>query len=208
MTQRPNPFVQVEAPAPEDGPELPDLIMGARTVELGPQSPETLDVPATGLPAWPRTNVSDHRAVTVFGLHGGAGASTVAALFDGVAVDAGTGWPVASGWVRPLPTLDVLAVARTHYAGLEAAESFTQQWAAGELPESRLLGLVLVDDGPNLSKAQVSTVRRLLKKVPKGAHLPWIDQWRHAPVDPTQLPSRVKKIVKVITNATRNGEKK
>ena len=162
----------------------------------GPQSPDevTVELHADTTP-WPQTTVTDFRPVTVFGLHGGAGTTTVVSLFGEDALDAGIGWPVAGGWTRPLPTLHVLAVARTHYAGLAAAEAFTQQWAADQLPASRLLGLVLVDDGPSLTDGQKKAVKRLLRKVPRGAHLPWIETWRHLPPDPDRLPRRLTKII-------------
>ncbi|MFC7403433.1 DUF6668 family protein [Citricoccus sp. GCM10030269] len=133
--------------------------------------------------------------MTVFGLHGGAGTTTVSSLFGSDALDAGTGWPVAGGWTRPLPTLDVLAVARTHYAGLVAAEDFTNQWGAGLLADSRLLGLVLVDDGPTLTDGQKKTIKRLLRKVPRGVRLPWVESWRHLPPDPDRLPRRLSKTI-------------
>lgn len=162
----------------------------------GPQSPDEVAVePQTHSAPWPQTTVTDFRAVTVFGLHGGAGTTTVASLFGEGALDAGTGWPVAGGWTRPLPTLHVLAVARTHYAGLAAAEAFTHQWATGRLPASTLLGLVLVDDGPTLTDGQKKAVKRLARKVPRGAHLPWIETWRHLPPDPERLPRRLTKII-------------
>ena len=195
MAQRGNPFLVV----PENSSQsLSDDNGGLDTAALyyGPTSPEEITVAADPVAApWPQTTVTDFRQVTVFGLHGGAGATTVASLFGDDAVDAGTGWPVAGGWTRPLPTLHVLAVARTHYAGLAAAEVFTHQWAAGLLPSSTLLGLVLVDDGPTLTEGQKKAVKRLLRKVPRGAHLPWNEAWRHLPPDPDRLPRRLTKII-------------
>lgn len=195
MAQRGNPLVI----APGDSSQsLSENDGGLDTAALyyGPTSPEEITVAADPEAApWPQTTVTDFRQVTVFGLHGGAGATTVASLFGDDAVDAGNGWPVAGGWTRPLPTLQVLAVARTHYAGLAAAEAFTHQWAAGQLPSSTLLGLVLVDDGPTLTDGQKKAVKRLLRKVPRGAHLPWMEAWRHLPPDHGRLPRRLTKII-------------
>lgn len=201
MAQRSNPFVAVQPrPAEDAGPELVDEILGERLLERGPSSPEVLSVDSSQLEAteWPRTSITQHLPLTVFGLHGGAGTSTLAHLLGDQALDAGQGWPIASGWTRPLPTLDVLAVARTHHTGLAAAEQFTQLWASGGLPESRLVGLVLVDDGPNLTDGQKRAVKRLLKKTPLGAHLPWMEQWRHSFPDPARLPGRLKRLLKAI----------
>nr|WP_147640492.1 DUF6668 family protein [Nesterenkonia massiliensis] len=87
-------------------------------------------------------------------------------------------------------------MARTHYAGLEAADAFLRQWAAGELQESRLLGLVLVDDAPRLLNSQAQEAKRLLKLSPRGTHIPWNEQWRVEPPDTDALPRRLKKIVR------------
>lgn len=196
MAQRGNPFIVASESPGQEVPDIADDLLGEDIVYRGPQSPDEVTVePQTDSEPWPQTTVTDFRQVTVCGLHGGAGASTVASLFGDNAVDAGTGWPVAGGWTRPLPTLRVLAVARTHYAGLAAAEAFTHQWAAGLLPSSTLLGLVLVDDGPTLTDGQKKAVKRLLRKVPRGAHLPWIEAWRHLPPDPERLPRRLAKIM-------------
>lgn len=196
MAQRGNPFVVASEKPSQSSPDIADDLLGDDVVYRGPQSPAEVTVeerPDTA--PWPQTTVTDFRPMTVFGLHGGAGASTVASLFGDDALDAGTGWPVAGGWTRPLPTLHVLAVARTHYVGLAAAEAFTHQWASGQLPSSTLLGLVLIDDGPNLTDGQRKAVKRLARMVPRGVHLPWIEAWRHLPPDPERLPRRLSKIV-------------
>ena len=129
--------VQEESPEP---PDITDQLLGEAVALTGPQQPLLVDSLPDDVAAWPRVEVTDHRLITVTGLHGGAGASTVAQLFGEDAVDAGQGWPVAAGWARPLPALNVVVVARTHSTGLQAAEQFAGQWAAGELSESRLLG--------------------------------------------------------------------
>ncbi|QCU79614.1 hypothetical protein E7744_14945 (plasmid) [Citricoccus sp. SGAir0253] len=197
MAQRGNPFVVAPETRPRPAADTLEDLLDHDVIQHGPASPAHVTV---ALPedttGWPQTIVTDFRAVTVFGLHGGAGTSTLASLFGEDALDAGTGWPVPGGWTRPLPTLDVLAVARTHHAGLAAAEAFTNQWGAGHLPSSsRLLGLVLVDDGPVLTDGQKKAVKRLARKVPRGAHLPWMEAWRHLQPDPDRLPRRITKII-------------
>lgn len=182
--------------------------MGDRVVEYGPSSPKDLGlVGSTSSPKqWPRTKISDHKNITIFGLHGGAGTSTVAKLFGDDAFDGGQGFPVATGWTRPLPVLNVLAVARTHFAGLRAADEFTQAWATGELAESNVLGLILVDDGPHLIMDQKRMVKRLLKKTPKGGHIPWQEEWRHNPPNPSRLPLRIRRMIQTFQKTAQNGD--
>ncbi|GAA1150498.1 hypothetical protein GCM10009672_23820 [Nesterenkonia lutea] len=193
---RSNPFIDI--PVQDPGPvwELRDEVLGEKTIVTGPQKPlASVSAPADTVP-WPRIPVQDHRLITVAGLHGGAGTSTVTAMLGEQALDAGTGWPVASGWVRPLPRLGVVVVARTHWAGVAAAEDFTQQWLAGELNDSRLLGLILVDDAPRLLEWQRRAVKRLVRKAPLGAHIPWVESWRVQPPDFTKPPKRLQKITR------------
>lgn len=194
--QRSNPLTQAPPEEPVEVGEIRDDVLGDQVIVSGPQNPlPSVSAPAGAAP-WPRLQVEDHRLLTVAGLHGGAGASTVAAMLGEQAFDAGVGWPTAAGWVRPLPTLRVVVVARTHWVGLEAAEAFTQQWLAGELTDSRLLGLVLVDDGPRLLESQRRTVKRLLGKIPTGAHIPWVENWRVHHPDFTTPPKRLQKIIR------------
>lgn len=194
--QRRNPLTQAPPEEPEEVGEIRDDVLGAQVIVPGPQNPlPSVSAPAGAAP-WPRRQVEDHRLITVAGLHGGAGTSTVAAMFGDQAFDAGVGWPTASGWVRPLPTLRVVVVARTHRVGLEAAEDFTQQWLAGELTDSRLLGLILVDDAPRLLESQRRSVKRLLGKTPAGAHIPWVENWRVHQPDFTNPPKRLQKIIR------------
>ncbi|MBO0596759.1 hypothetical protein I2485_14985 [Nesterenkonia sp. E16_7] len=194
--QRSNPFTQAPPEEPENTVEMRDDVLGNQTIVNGPPAPLPFVSPPADMVRWPRIEISDHRLITVAGLHGGAGTSTVAAMLGDQATDAGTGWPVAAGWVRPLPTLRVVVVARTHWVGLDAAENFTQQWISGELTDSRLLGLVLVDDAPKLMEQQRRAVKRLLQKVPTGAHIPWVEHWRIQAPDFTSPPKRLQKIIR------------
>ncbi|MEV4902894.1 DUF6668 family protein [Citricoccus sp. NPDC055426] len=197
MAQRGNPLIVAPKLPSQGSADVIDDSFDEDVIYRGPASPEEVTVTADpDETPWLQNTVTDFRPVTVFGLHGGAGATTVASLFGDDGLDAGLGWPVPGGWTRPLPTLDVLAVARTHYAGLAAAEAFTNQWATGRLPSSsRLLGLVLVDDGPTLTDGQKTAVKRLLRKTPRGAQVPWVESWRQAPPDHERLPRRLAKII-------------
>jgi len=208
--RRSNPFIDAAPPTEPKIPDIPDEILGDEIIVRGPRSPEDLGINSGQAPTvvWPRSKMTDHRILTVFGLHGGAGTSTVASLFADDAVDAGQGFPVAGGWIRPLPVLNVIAVARTHYAGLIVAEEFTQQWAHGNFPESRLIGLILVDDGPDLSTGQKRAVKRLLKKTPRGGHIPWREEWRHYAPPSDQLPLRIRRLTQVLLKAARNEDEK
>lgn len=199
--QRSNPFMPTPIEEPEDAGEMRDEVLGETAIVNGPAHPlPSVPAPVDMVP-WPRIAVSDHRLITVSGLHGGAGTSTVSAMFGDQAFDAGTGWPVAAGWVRPLPTLNVVVVARTHQVGLEAAEDFTQQWISGQLTDSHLLGLVLVDDAPKLMEQQRRAIKRILRKVPKGAHIPWVENWRIQAPDFTNPPKRLQKIIRTFDTA-------
>ena len=111
----------------------------------------------------------------------------MAALLGGEAVDAGQGWPVAGGWTRPRPELNVLAVCRNHRAGIEAGVEFAKQWASGSLKDSRLLGILIVDDGPKLLDAQKRATKKLGQMTPHGWHLPWIEEWRISSPDTQRL---------------------
>lgn len=176
-----------------------DELLGAAVAARGPQRPSTepLDVAAGALH---RREVSaPNVSLCVAGTHGGAGASTLTALLGAGAFDAGVAWPVAGGWARPLPVLPVVLVARTHGAGLSAAERAARSWAAGELAESRLLGIVLVDDAPQLTKAQKAAAKRVSLMTPRGWHIAWQPEWREVEAPAADaLPVRVRRTLEDI----------
>jgi hypothetical protein len=209
MSSRPNPFVH-SAPKEFNGVShvsgvsdvsdvspIIDEFSCVYVLERGPESPDLVNALAPSSGEWPTSSVPHDVRLAVFGLHGGAGTSTVAQLFDGNAFDAGQGWPLKEDGSE----MAAIAVSRTHYAGLEAAESFTQHWGSGSLRGSRLLGLILIDDAPRLIDSQQRAVKRLLKKTPLGAHVPWVESWRYGPPDPQRLPLRIKRIVRAFQNA-------
>ena len=204
MSRRANPFVPSEsvsvAPEQEEA-VLHDSLVGQRLMESGPTDPSALPITPGDVDSdtWPKVHISADSVtrLTVMGLHGGSGASTVATLLGADALDHGRAWPVPPAGTP----LGVVAVCRSHWRGLEAADAFTMQWAAGLLNESTLLGLVIVDDGPTLSDGQRKAMRRLLKRTPRGIHLPWVEAWRHASPDAGKTPGRITRIVRQLHGA-------
>lgn len=124
--------------------------------------------------------------------HGGAGTSTLATLVPHSA-SAGRYWPtpVPPGQAR------VLLVARSHASGLCAAQAAARQWAAGVLPNVRLLGLVVVADAPgNRPKPLNDLVRLISGGVPQIWELPWVEALRLGnPPGQTKLPSPYSRLV-------------
>jgi len=116
------------------------------------------------------------------GAHGGAGESALAAAVDGTAVS-------EHAWPQPCPDIGgahpVVLVARTHAAGLLAAQRALTEWAAGSAGAVELLGLALVADAPGRTPAPL---RDLARHVGGGAprmwSLPWVEAWRLGGLDP------------------------
>ncbi|MCP9953569.1 hypothetical protein LUX39_38980 [Actinomadura madurae] len=85
----------------------------------------------------------------------------------------------------------VLLVARTHASGLCAAQAAARQWAAGVLPNVRLLGLVVTADAPGKRPKPLNELLRLISGgVPRVWELPWVEALRlGAPPKQVKLPS-------------------
>ncbi len=97
------------------------------------------------------------------------------------------GWAVGGWWEAT-----TLLVARTHAAGMTAATAAARQWASGQLPV-KLLGIVLIHDGPRLTRTQCSEVDRVAALVPRCWQWPWHEPWRDLPaptLDDTPRPMR------------------
>ncbi|WP_067067576.1 DUF6668 family protein [Carbonactinospora thermoautotrophica] len=109
--------------------------------------------------------------------------STLAATIPG-GVDAARAWPAPP----PPGSARVVLVARTHAAGLRAAQAAARQWASGTLPPGiHLLGLVLIADAPGrLPRPLRDLVRLISGGVPRTWLLPWVEALRLG-----EPPSRV-----------------
>jgi hypothetical protein len=111
------------------------------------------------------------RRFSWLGTHGGAGTSTLAAVFGGH--DSGRDWP------GPGDPASVLLVARTHASGLESALRALEVFRRGEAPPGLDLdAVVLVADAPGrLPRPLVQRVR-LIESVIDVYRVPWVQDWR------------------------------
>ncbi|GGI42906.1 hypothetical protein GCM10010988_41380 [Cnuibacter physcomitrellae] len=156
---------------PEQAPVLdPGRQVRASRVS-GPQPFVTVPDLVDALPA---RAVRAQASLWVVGVHGGAGVDTLTRL--------GTGW---AGIGRAWPAypdgalVDVVLAARTHYAGLRAAQNAARQWAAGQVPHVRLHGLVLTADAPGkLPKPLTELAHRIGGGVPRVWVMPWDENTR------------------------------
>lgn len=207
-----NPFVPVEAPAAPAEPELPDVVFGSQEVLEGPASPSVAPPVVGEVQSWPTVEAPAGHSLYVAGLHASAPSTTIARLLTGSELaddafsvyDAGEGWPVSAGWVRPRPPLNVVAVYRPHRAGVEAARSFARTWASAALADSHLLGIIAVDDGPSLLQAQRAAIRQIARMTPHGWHVPWVEEWRIEEPDFGAIPRRIRKTLRSIRRTTKD----
>ncbi|NYJ76535.1 DUF6668 family protein [Allobranchiibius huperziae] len=184
-----NPFLPA-APPPEPVQEaMPvDELLGEDLAATGPARPLGIQAPVGA--SLPRTFAGPEARTYMVGLHGGAGVTTLTQLLgEQVAVDAGTKVPLGG-------TPKVLLVARTHAAGLAAVQRAGQVWAAGQLSDVELLGLVLVDDGPRIGKAQLSACRQVMQILPRTWRIGWVESWRtQTTPEISAAPLRVRRTV-------------
>lgn len=195
-------------PAPPPPPE-PEHVEGSPVLgdevqaTTGPQTPLYISNPHG--PQLPWFRVAEEPLVWVVGVHGGSGASTVAALLGDDAVEMYRHLPVVPhGWAPPR----VLLTARTHAAGLHFAAGAASQWATGA-PAIDLLGLVVLDDGPRLPKELVAEITRVAAMVPALWHLPWDENWRTSIEPPLDRLSRRtrKSLAQIWRSAEENRQK-
>lgn len=198
----PNPFL----PAPSNSPagEVDEGSEYAAVKVTGPAAPTGAPAPAHPLLKVPtlfdHTRAYPGLLVQVVGLHGGAGTSTVAALLGREAIDCGPGlgYLVSS-------ELPVVFVARTHAHGLQLVKRVAAQWASGGLDAVRVLGVVLVDDAPTLSKGLHREVKSLERALPYSWRLAWSEDMRHSAEPPLEASSgRLRRIRKsLLSQATK-----
>jgi hypothetical protein len=127
-------------------------------------------VPEPGPPA--PAHASDRaRRFSWVGTHGGAGVSTLTAVYGGH--DSGRAWP------GPADPRSVLLVARTHAAGLEAVLRTVDVFRRGEAPPGLDLdAVVLVADAPRRLPRPLAQRIRHLEATIDVYRVPWVPAWR------------------------------
>lgn len=172
-----NPFLP-----PSSSPERAELDgddLSAPVMTSGPAEPTGAPAPQDPVLRIPSridaTRAYPGLVVQVVGLHGGAGTSTVASLLGREAIDCGCG---LVGLVDL--ELPVVLVARTHARGLQLVKRAAAQWASGGLSGIALLGVVLVDDAPALSKGLHREVKSVERALPHAWHVSWSEDFRHS----------------------------
>ncbi|MER6417601.1 hypothetical protein [Streptomyces sp. NPDC001137] len=127
-------------------------------------------VPEPG-PRQPAASAATARRYSWVGTHGGAGASTLAAVYGGH--DCGRAWP------GPEDPPSVLLVARTHASGLAAALRTLEVFRLGEVPPGLDLdAVVLVADAPGRLPRPLDRQVRLIESLIDVYRVPWVSDWR------------------------------
>lgn len=192
--QRGNPLLPVVAPPPPPPEQVEaSAVLGEDlAATYGPASP--LGTARPDGPGLPAVHVERDPLLWVVGVHGGAGASTVAALLDcagpGQVLELGQQLPAPSP-AAPFPR--VLLAARTHATGMHWATRVVRHWASGDTGVD-LVGLVVLDDAPTLPVGLAAGVRQVAGMVPALWHLPWVESWRtELDLHPAGLPRRTRR---------------
>ncbi|WP_425247739.1 DUF6668 family protein [Streptomyces sp. NEAU-NA10] len=132
-------------------------------------------VPGPGAGAGPYESVAvsaaTPRRFSWLATHGGAGASTLAAVYGGH--DCGRDWP------GPDAPSSVLLVARTHATGLESVLRTLELFRRGEAPPGLdLEAVVLVADAPGRLPRPLAHRIHLIESVIDVYRVPWVPSWR------------------------------
>lgn len=124
----------------------------------------------------------------ILGAHGGAGESTLATLLG--VNDAEHAWHPGETSLAPHAVCF-----RTNAAGIEAARRALTQWASGDVPGVRLVGLIAVADVPGRSS---KWLRRELEKLAGASPAFWevrfVRELREHPNDMEALASATHKM--------------
>ncbi|MFD9431272.1 DUF6668 family protein [Streptomyces sp. NPDC060002] len=140
---------------------------GRRGPEIWIRGPVAVPDPV----AMPYSSAAGPRRFSWVATHGGAGGSTLAAVYGGH--DCGRAWPGAGD------PPSVLLVARTHAAGLDSLLRTLEVFRRGEAPRGLDLdAVVLVADAPGrLPRPLVQRVR-VIESVVDVYRVPWVANWR------------------------------
>ncbi|MFF3940771.1 hypothetical protein [Streptomyces phaeofaciens] len=145
--------------------------MGTTDAPRGPEiwirGPVAVPEPEPG----PHAPLATPRRFSWLATHGGAGASTLAAVYGGQ--DCGRDWPA------PGDPPSVLLVARTHAAGLGSVLRALEVFRRGEAPHGLDLdAVVLVADAPGRLPRPLAERIRLVESVIDVYRVPWVPDWR------------------------------
>ncbi|MGW5880209.1 DUF6668 family protein [Nocardiopsis terrae] len=135
-----------------------------------------------------------------YGVHGGAGESTLAEIGHGRAAE--HRWPQTA---PQEPEPHVVLVARTHHAGLMRAQQAAIEWASGQV-RAQVIGLVLVPDAPGRCPRPLQElVTMIAGGLPRTWHLPWVRAWRSAPASTQTTPGAVARVLRAVAEARADG---
>ncbi|WP_078884266.1 DUF6668 family protein [Streptomyces sp. NRRL S-340] len=127
--------------------------------------------PGAGGAAGPGLLRATPRRYSWVATHGGAGTTTLAAVFGGH--DCGRQWP------GPGAPRSVLLVARTHATGLDAVVRALEVFRRGQAPAGLDLdAVVLVADAPGRLPRPLAQRVRPVEAVVDVHHVPWVPAWR------------------------------
>jgi hypothetical protein len=161
---------------------------------VGTGAPVGTDAPASGGPGHPLSVT--RRRFSWVAAHGGAGASTLAAVYGGH--DCGRDWPGAGA------PPSVLLVARTHAAGLAAALRALEAFRRGDAPAGLDLdAVVLVADAPGRLPRPLAQQVKRIEAVIDVYRVPWVAAWRLG--DLTGPPPRETEALARLTGASVRG---
>lgn len=175
----------------------PPALLAAQT-STGPRHPQPSVTAPDQVDRLPVRRTERTAALWLVGAHGGAGESTLATLDPGWA-------PAGHAWPRPAEgKAPAVVVARTHHAGLAAAQRALRQWAAGLLPWIELHGLVLVADAPGrLPKPLRDLALVVGGGAPRLWRIPWSEDHRlgePATDEPSKSERRLHTELHALTN--------
>jgi hypothetical protein len=181
MTQsQQNPWTRQQPPNQAPQQPQPGPLQSADMTPRGPSAPQHgVSAPAEDQ-RLPKFAIPAADTLWWVGVHGGSGESTMSQLLPGTRA-AGHRWPIPP---PPVPT-PVVLVARTHGAGLRAAQRAAIEWASGVVQGVAVLGLVLIADAPGRLPRVLDDFADIVGGgVPRVWDIPWIEEWRRGE-DPT-----------------------
>ncbi|MFJ4619017.1 DUF6668 family protein [Streptomyces sp. NPDC088812] len=144
---------------------------GQRGPEIWIRGPVAAPGPAPGPYESVAAPTATPRRFSWLAAHGGAGTSTLAAVYGGH--DCGRDWP------GPDAPSSVLLVARTHATGIESALRALEVFRRAEAPAGLdLEAVVLVADAPGRLPRPLAQRIRPIESAIDVYRVPWVPSWR------------------------------